>query len=67
VGCKGGGGGRGGEMTQALYAHMNKKKLKTTTRTTKTNHKKILILKTQHRTSKFATLRLGGSDEYFVY
>jgi hypothetical protein len=54
-------------MTQALYAHMNKKKLKTTTRTTKTNHKKILILKTQHRTSKFATLRLGGSDEYFVY
>jgi hypothetical protein len=27
VGCKGGGGGRGGEMTQALYAHMNNKKV----------------------------------------
>jgi hypothetical protein len=26
VGFSGGGGGRGGEMTQALYAHMNKKK-----------------------------------------
>jgi hypothetical protein len=25
VGGKGGGGGRGGEMTQALYAHMNNK------------------------------------------
>jgi hypothetical protein len=23
VGGKGGGGGKGGEMTQALYAHMN--------------------------------------------
>jgi hypothetical protein len=28
VGGKGGGGGRGGEMTQALYAHMNNKKIK---------------------------------------
>jgi hypothetical protein len=26
VGGKGGGGREGGEMTQALYAHMNKKK-----------------------------------------
>jgi hypothetical protein len=26
VGGKGGGGGQGGEMTQALYAHMNNKK-----------------------------------------
>jgi hypothetical protein len=26
VGGKGGGGGRGGEMTQALNAHMNNKK-----------------------------------------
>jgi hypothetical protein len=26
VGGKGGGGGRGEKMTQALYAHMNKKK-----------------------------------------
>jgi hypothetical protein len=25
VGGKGGSGGRGGEMTQALYAHMNNK------------------------------------------
>jgi hypothetical protein len=25
AGGKGGGGGRGGEMTQTLYAHMNKK------------------------------------------
>jgi hypothetical protein len=25
VGGKGGGGGRGGEMTQAYYAHMNNK------------------------------------------
>jgi hypothetical protein len=28
VGGKGGGGGRGGEMTQALYAHMNNEKIK---------------------------------------
>jgi hypothetical protein len=28
VGGKGGGGGRGGEMTQALYAHMNNKRKK---------------------------------------
>jgi hypothetical protein len=28
VGGKGGGGGKGGEMTQALYAHMNKIKIK---------------------------------------
>jgi hypothetical protein len=28
VGGKGGGGGRGGEMTQALYAHMNNNKKK---------------------------------------
>jgi hypothetical protein len=28
VGGKGGGGGRGGEMTQALYAHMNNKTIK---------------------------------------
>jgi hypothetical protein len=28
VGDKGGGGGRGGEMTQALYAHMNNKSIK---------------------------------------
>jgi hypothetical protein len=28
VGGKGGGGGRGGEMTQALYAPMNNKKIK---------------------------------------
>jgi hypothetical protein len=28
VGGKGGGGGMGGEMTQALYAHMNNKKIK---------------------------------------
>jgi hypothetical protein len=28
VGDKGGGGGRGGEMTQALYAHMNNKTVK---------------------------------------
>jgi hypothetical protein len=28
VGGKGGGGGRGGEMTQALYAHMNNKIIK---------------------------------------
>jgi hypothetical protein len=28
VGGKGGGGGKGGEMTQALYAHMNKIKKK---------------------------------------
>jgi hypothetical protein len=28
VGGKGGGWGQGGEITQALYAHMNKKKLK---------------------------------------
>jgi hypothetical protein len=27
VGGKGGGGGRRGEMTQTLYAHMNKKKI----------------------------------------
>jgi hypothetical protein len=27
-GCKGGGGGKGGEMTQTLYAHMNKIKIK---------------------------------------
>jgi hypothetical protein len=26
VGGKGGGGGRGGEMNQALYAHMNNKR-----------------------------------------
>jgi hypothetical protein len=26
VGGKGGGGRKGGEMTQTLYAHMNKKK-----------------------------------------
>jgi hypothetical protein len=26
VGRKGGGGGKGGEMTQTLYAHMNKRK-----------------------------------------
>jgi hypothetical protein len=31
---KGGGGGKGGEMTQTLYAHMNKrKKLKNTDKT----------------------------------
>jgi hypothetical protein len=28
VGGKGGGGGRGAEMTQALYAHMNNKTIK---------------------------------------
>jgi hypothetical protein len=28
MGEKGGGGEKGGEMTQTLYAHMNKKKLK---------------------------------------
>jgi hypothetical protein len=28
VGGKGRGGGRGGEMTQALYAHMNNKAIK---------------------------------------
>jgi hypothetical protein len=28
VSSKGGGGGRGGEMTQALYAHMNNKTIK---------------------------------------
>jgi hypothetical protein len=28
VGGKGGSGGRGEEMTQALYAHMNKKTIK---------------------------------------
>jgi hypothetical protein len=28
VGGKGGGGGRGGEMNQALYAHMNNKTIK---------------------------------------
>jgi hypothetical protein len=28
VGGKGGGGGQGGEMTQALYEHMNNKKTK---------------------------------------
>jgi hypothetical protein len=28
MGGKGGGGGRGGEMTQALYAHMNNKRKK---------------------------------------
>jgi hypothetical protein len=28
VGSKGGGGDRGGEMTQALYAHMNNKTIK---------------------------------------
>jgi hypothetical protein len=28
VGGKGGGGGRGGEMTQALYVHMNNKTIK---------------------------------------
>jgi hypothetical protein len=28
VGGKGGGGGRGGEMTQALYAYMNNKTIK---------------------------------------
>jgi hypothetical protein len=28
VGGKEGGGGEGGEMTQILYAHMNKKNLK---------------------------------------
>jgi hypothetical protein len=28
VGGKGGGGGMGGEMTQALYAHMNNKTIK---------------------------------------
>jgi hypothetical protein len=27
-GCFGGGGGLGGEMTQALYAHMNNKTIK---------------------------------------
>jgi hypothetical protein len=27
VGGKGGGGGRGGEMNQALYAHMNNKRI----------------------------------------
>jgi hypothetical protein len=27
LGGLGGGGGPGGEMTQALYAHMNKKKI----------------------------------------
>jgi hypothetical protein len=25
-GCKGGGEGKGGEMTQTLYAHINKRK-----------------------------------------
>jgi hypothetical protein len=28
VGGKGGGGDRGGEMTQTLYAHVNNKKIK---------------------------------------
>jgi hypothetical protein len=28
VGGKGGGGGKGGEMTQVLYAHMNNKTMK---------------------------------------
>jgi hypothetical protein len=28
VSGQGGGGGRGGEMTQALYAHMNNKTIK---------------------------------------
>jgi hypothetical protein len=28
VGGEGGGGSRGGEMTQALYVHMNNKKIK---------------------------------------
>jgi hypothetical protein len=28
MGGKGGGGGKGGEMTQTLYAHMNKIKIK---------------------------------------
>jgi hypothetical protein len=28
VGGKGGGGGRGGEMTQALYTHTNNKTIK---------------------------------------
>jgi hypothetical protein len=36
VGGKGGGGGRGGEMTQALYAHMNNKKIKIKKKTKKT-------------------------------
>jgi hypothetical protein len=35
----GGGGGPGGEMTQALYAHMNnKRKMKKKTKNKKQNH-----------------------------
>jgi hypothetical protein len=30
VGSKGGGGRKGGEMTQTLYVHMNKRKKRTT-------------------------------------
>jgi hypothetical protein len=31
-GCKEGGGGKGGEMTQTLYVHMNKIKIKNKTK-----------------------------------
>jgi hypothetical protein len=43
VGGKGGGWGQGGEMTQALYAHMNKKKSTTNI---------YFILKLQNSTKK---------------
>jgi hypothetical protein len=48
VGSKGGGWGQGGEMTQALYAHMNNKKIKNDSFLSETSmlpkNSKILLL-----------------------
>jgi hypothetical protein len=48
VGEKGGGGAKGGEMTQTLYTHMNKRNLKKLKMCTLQKNFCVLLLKLSH-------------------
>jgi hypothetical protein len=62
VGGKERGWGKGGEMTQTLYAHMNKKKKNKALRSnpSTTTHKKDRIQKTMRNLSKTESTKSRG-------